>query len=140
MAPKKHGKATPKAAVKKAAAKKAMAKKVAAKSSPKRPNKPAVTAVKLEPGAAQERGGFRQQFGSGPRTRQFLADKPQVPGWCEEDLPTAEAGRPGNLGEVHDWRLRDEARDPEAAASHRPQGLLLGAQLDYEHGVHRGQL
>ena len=54
MAPKKHGKATPKAAVKKAAAKKAMAKKVAAKSSPKRPNKPAVTAVKLEPGAAQE--------------------------------------------------------------------------------------
>ena len=54
MALKKHGKATPKAAVKKAAAKKAMAKKVAAKSSPKRPNKPAVTAVKLEPGAAQE--------------------------------------------------------------------------------------
>ena len=54
MAPKKHGKATPKAAVKKAAAKKAMAKKVAAKSLPKRPNKPAVTAVKLEPGAAQE--------------------------------------------------------------------------------------
>ena len=34
----------------------------------------------------------------------------------------------------------DEARDPEAAASRRPQGLLLGAQLDYEHGVHRGQL
>ena len=45
----------PKAAVKKkAAAKKAMAKKVAAKSLPKRPNKPAVTAVKLKPGVAQE--------------------------------------------------------------------------------------
>ena len=36
------------------AAKKAMAKKVAAKPSPKRPNKLAVTAVKLELGAAQE--------------------------------------------------------------------------------------
>ena len=140
MAPKKHGKATPKAAVKKAAAKKAMAKKVAAKSSPKRPNKPAVTAVKLEPGAAQE---SEEASGSSlglDRGLVSFADKPQVPGWCEEDLPPAEAGRPGNLGEVHDWRLGDEARDPEAAASHRPQGLLLGAQLDYEHGVHRGQL
>ena len=54
MAPKKHGKATPKAAVKKAAAKKAMAKKATTKASPKRPSKPAVAAVKLEPGAAEE--------------------------------------------------------------------------------------